>query len=150
MNKPPRHAQASKPTKRTQAPVTRAQSVEHPSVEISVFDNPSQQATTPLTRFNELSVRAIERAARYSYEVAGDSLSFTLANVHSVSQATDLATLLQRSSNLAHQFAAKQLQRFAELATLTTESRAEFTLWLGESASELAATSSRIPTVAVV
>jgi hypothetical protein len=184
MNKTPRHTQASRPTRRTESPVTRAQapelmkrhsapvlvpsvqiltppnppeeqtaptaqetSFEHPGVEISFFDQPSRQATTPLTRFNELSVRAIERVARYSYEVAGDSLSFTLANVHSVSQAIDLATMLQRSTILAQRFVAKQLERYAELATLTTESRAEFNLWLGESASELAATSLRIPTL---
>jgi hypothetical protein len=184
MNKPPRHTQASRPTRRTEAPAPRAQvpvlmkrhsapvsvpsvqvlappeppaeqtvstaqvpSVEHPSVEISFFDQATRQATTPLTRFSVLSVRAMERAALYSYEVAGDSLSFTLANVHSISQATDLATMLQRSSILAHRFVAKQLERCAELATLTTESRAEFNLWLGESASELAATSLRIPTL---
>jgi phasin protein len=135
-----------KPPEGQTAPTAQVPSVDHPGVEISSFDQASRQATTPLTRFNELSVRAIERAARYSYEVAGDSLSFTLANVHSVSQATDVTTLLQRSTILAHRFVAKQLERFAELATLTTESRAEFNLWLGESASELAASSLRIPT----
>jgi hypothetical protein len=176
MSKTPRHTQASRPTRRTEAPVTRAQapvlmkrhsapvsvpsvqiltppkpsdrqtaptaqepSIEHPGLEIGSFDQASRQATTPLARFNELSVRAMERAARYSYEVAGDSLSFALANVHSVSQATDLATLLQRSTILAHQIVAKQLERFAELATLTTESRAEFNLWLGDSCSWVAA-----------
>jgi hypothetical protein len=136
-----------KPTEGRTAPTAQEPSFEHPGLEISSFGQATRQATTPLTRFNELSVRAIERAARYSYEVAGDSLSFTLANVRSVSQANDLATLLQRSTILAHQFVAKQLERFAELATLTTESHAEFNLWLGESASELAATSLRIPTL---
>jgi hypothetical protein len=184
MSKPPRHTQASRPTRRTEAPATRAHasvmmkrhratvsvpsvqvlappkpsegqttptaavaSVQRPSVEISFFDQAARQVTTPLTRLNELSARAVERAARYSYEVAGDSLSFTLANVHSVSQATDLATLLKGSTILAHRFIAKQLERFAELATLATESRAEFNLWLCASASELAATSLRIPTL---
>src|ERR1700730_16885801 len=116
MSKTPRHTQASRPTRRTEAPLTRAHapvlmkrhsapvsvpsvqilappnppegqtaptvqelSFEHPGVEISSFDQASRQAATPFARFNELSVRAMERAARYSYEVAGDSLSFALA-----------------------------------------------------------------------
>jgi hypothetical protein len=135
----------SEPTEAATAATLQEPCVDHPSVEFSSFDQVSRVAPTPLTRFNELSVHAIEHAARYSYEAAGDSLRLILAHVHSVSQATDPMTLLQRSASFAHAFAALHVQRSGELAQLASESRAGFTRWLVETTAELATAALRIP-----
>jgi hypothetical protein len=69
----------------------------------SVVGDGAVQCATRLNGFDALSVRAIERAARYSHELAGDALRFTFVSVHTAVQAIDLPVLLRMSTDLINQ-----------------------------------------------
>jgi phasin family protein len=109
----------------------------NPNAEINAFLEASQKAMAPLVRFSELSARAVERAARFQYEVAGDALNFALANLHTGTQAKDVPSLMQKSAELANQFVEKQAQRSQDLVKLAGEYQAEFTHWFDKLTTEL-------------
>jgi phasin family protein len=111
----------------------------NPNAEINAFLEASQKAVAPLLRFNELSARAVERAVRFQYEVAGDALNFALANLHTSTQAKDVASLMQKSAELANQFVEKQTQRSQDLVKLAGEYQTEFTQWFDRLTTELPA-----------
>jgi hypothetical protein len=111
----------------------------NPNAEINAFLEASQKAVAPLLRLNELSARAVERAARFQYEVAGDALNFALANLHTSTQAKDVPSLLQKSAELANQYVEKQAQRSQDLVKLAGEYQAEFTQWFDKLTTELPA-----------
>ena len=116
----------------------------NPNAEINAFLEASQKAMAPLLRFNELSARAVERAARFHYDVAGDALNFALANLHTSTQAKDVPSLLQKSAELANQFVERQTQRSQDLVKLAGEYQAEFTQWFDKLTTELPAKAMKI------
>ena len=93
----------------------------------------AQRAAAPMTRFNELAVRNVERVARLQYDVAGDWMQFALAQMHAAVEARDVASLLSRQAEVAGAFVEKLSRRQQDLARLSTDAQADAARWLDES-----------------
>jgi hypothetical protein len=92
----------------------------------STFDPKSvldtyRNAFAPVLRAQQESVKAIDRAGRYQYALAGDYLEWSLAQAKAVVSAQSPAEFASRQMELATAFGEKLRGRFQEFVSLTTD-----------------------------
>ncbi len=112
--------------------------------EINAFIEASQKALAPALRFNEISARTIEKLARLNYEAFGDFLNFGLAQLQLGTSVKDVPALVQKTTELTHQFVEKQTQRSQDFLKLASESQADYTQWLDTTAAQVAAKTAKV------
>ena len=112
--------------------------------EINAFIEASQKALAPALRFNEISARTIEKLARLNYEAFGDFLNFGLAQLQLGTSVKDVPALVQKATELTHQFVEKQTQRSQDFLKLASESQADYTQWLDTTAAQVAAKTAKV------
>lgn len=93
----------------------------------------------PLTRLSALGVRAFEHGARHGYEVAGDVLELTLAQMRAVSEARDPGNWVARQSGLAAAFFEQQTRRANDWFRLAAGVQDELGKWAADAANAAAA-----------
>lgn len=111
--------------------------------EINAFLEASRKALAPAIRFNELSAKTFEKVARLNYDALGDFLNYSLAQLNLVTNVKDVPAFVQKSAELAHQFAEKQTQRSQDLLKVASESQADFTHWVDKTSAEVAANTAK-------
>ena len=99
------------------------------------FTDFAKRAFAPATRLNALLVSNFERVARFQYELAGDLVQLTVAQMQAAVSAQDLTTLLAQQREIATKFAETATERQQSLARLATESQAGFAQWFEETSS---------------
>jgi len=109
------------------------------AAEINSFVDQTRKLYAPMAKFGEIQARAFERVAKYNYEVAGDWLNLSIAQLHAATQAKDVPALMQKHAELANGYLEKQTQRSQELLKIATETQAEFTQAVDQASSELTA-----------
>ncbi len=109
------------------------------SPEINAFIEATHKALAPAVRFNEISVRAAEKIVRLNYELMGDFLNLGLAQLHLGSSIKDVPALVQKSTELTHQFVEKQTQRSQDFLKLAGESQSDYAQWFDKTSAEISA-----------
>lgn len=114
------------------------------TTEINAFLEATQKAFAPVVRLNEISARSIEKIARLNYDLLGDFMNFGLAQLHLGSHVKDVPALMQKATELTHQFVEKQTQRSQDFLKLASESQADYTQWFDKTAAEVAAKTAKV------
>lgn len=86
----------------------------------SVFDA-YRNAFAPVLKAQQEGVKAIDRAGRYQYALAGDYLEWSLAQAKAAVSAQNPAEFVSKQVELATAFGEKLRGRVQEFVTLTTE-----------------------------
>jgi hypothetical protein len=92
----------------------------------STFDPKSvldtyRNAFAPVIKAQQEGVKAIDRAGRYQYALAGDYLEWSLAQAKAAVSVQSPAEFVSRQVELATAFGEKLRARVQEFVTLTTE-----------------------------
>ena len=101
------------------------------------FVDASTRGMAPLAELNSLTVRTLERSARYQYGVAGDLLELGVAQLQAAAAAKDFGALLNQQAALTNAFFEKSTVRSQEALQLATAAHGEFTAWVSTATSEL-------------
>jgi hypothetical protein len=80
-----------------------------------------RNAFAPVLKAQQEGVKAIERAGRYQYALAGDYLEWSLAQAKATVSAESPAEFVSKQVELANTFGEKLRARVQEFVTLTTE-----------------------------
>ncbi|HWW20966.1 MAG TPA: phasin family protein [Steroidobacteraceae bacterium] len=80
-----------------------------------------RNAFAPVIKAQQESVKAIDRAGRYQYALAGDYLEWSLAQAKAAVSAQSPAEFVSKQVELASVFGEKLRTRVQEFVTLTTE-----------------------------
>jgi|HubBroStandDraft_4_1064222.scaffolds.fasta_scaffold283651_1 hypothetical protein len=80
-----------------------------------------RNAFAPVLNAQKEGVKAIERAGRYQYALAGDYLEWSLAQAKATVSAESPAQFVSKQVELANAFGEKLRARVQEFVTLTTE-----------------------------
>jgi hypothetical protein len=86
----------------------------------SVFDA-YRNAFAPVVKAQQEGVKALDRAGRYQYALAGDYLEYGLAQAKAAVGAQSPAEFVSKQVELASAFGEKLRGRVQEFVTLTTE-----------------------------
>ena len=84
-----------------------------------------RNAFAPVLRAQQEGVKALDRAGRYQYALAGDYLEWSLAQAKAAVSAQTPAEFVSKQVELATAFGEKLHTRVQELVTLTTEATAK-------------------------
>jgi hypothetical protein len=84
-----------------------------------------RNAFAPVLRAQQEGVKALDRAGRYQYALAGDYLEWSLAQAKAAVSAQTPAEFVSKQVELATAFGEKLHARVQELVTLTTEATAK-------------------------
>ena len=110
------------------------------TAEMNSFIENTRKMTAPFTRATEVSARTFEKLARYQYEVAGDWLNLSIAQLHAATQSKDVPELMKKQAELANQYFEKQTQRSQDFLKIATEAQADVTQLVDTAANEFART----------
>jgi hypothetical protein len=96
----------------------------------STFDPKSvldtyRNAFAPVIKAQQEGVKAIDRAGRYQYALAGDYLEWSLAQAKAAVSVQSPAEFVSKQVELATAFGEKLRARVQEFVTLTTEATAK-------------------------
>jgi phasin family protein len=106
------------------------------SAEINTFIENSRKLTAPFAKANELSAKTFEKLARYHYEIAGDLLNLSLAQIAAATQSKDVPELVKKQAELANGYVAKQTQRSQDFLKIATEAQSDLTQLIDATANE--------------
>ena len=98
----------------------------------------AKNATEPMLRFNELSARALEKAARQQFDLARDYMDLGSRQVQLLNEAKDPQKWVQAQGDLASEFSKKMMARAEEFMQLANETQKEMTQWAEEAAKQTA------------
>lgn len=98
----------------------------------------AKNATEPMLRFNELSARALEKAARQQFDLARDYMDLGSRQVQLLNEAKDPQTWVQAQGDLASEFSKKMMARAEEFMQLATETQKEMAQWAEAAAKQTA------------
>lgn len=110
------------------------------TAEMNSFIENTRKMTAPFTRATEVSARTFEKLARYQYEVAGDWLNLSIAQLHAATQSKDVPELMKKQAELANQYFEKQTQRSQDFLKIATEAQTDVTQLIDTAANEFART----------
>jgi phasin family protein len=110
------------------------------TAEMNSFIENTRKMTAPFTRATEVSARTFEKLARYQYEVAGDWLNLSIAQLHAATQSKDVPEMMKKQAELANQYFEKQTQRSQDFLKIATEAQADVTQLVDTAANEFART----------
>lgn len=108
----------------------------NPTAEINAFIENSRKLAEPVARLQALSVRSLERFARYGYEIAGDYLNFGIATLQAATQSKDGPELLKKQAELTNAYFEKQTQRSQDFLKLAGEAQADVTSWIDQASTD--------------
>jgi len=98
-----------------------------------------RNAFAPVLKAQQEGLKAIDRAGRYQYAVAGDYLEWTLAQAKAAVGAQTPAEFVSKQVELATALSEKLRARAQELVTLATDAQTSFTQVVSEAAAKVAA-----------
>ena len=110
------------------------------TAEMNSFIENTRKMTAPFTRATEVSARTFEKLARYQYEVAGDWLNLSIAQLHAATQSKDMPELMKKQAELTNHYFEKQTQRSQDFLKIATEAQADVTQLVDTAANEFART----------
>lgn len=110
------------------------------TAEMNSFIENTRRMTAPFTRATEVSARTFEKLARYQYEVAGDWLNLSIAQLHAATQSKDVPEMMKKQAELANQYFEKQTQRSQDFLKIATEAQTDVTQLVDTAANEFART----------
>ncbi len=93
----------------------------------------------PALKAQQESLKAIDRAGRYQYAVAGDYLEWSLAQAKASVGVQTPAEFVSKQVELATALSEKLRARAQELVTLATDAQTSFTQVVSEAAAKVAA-----------
>jgi phasin family protein len=110
------------------------------TAEMNSFIENTRKMTAPFTRATEVSARTFEKLARYQYEVAGDWLNLSIAQLHAATQSKDVPELMKKQAELTNHYFEKQTQRSQDFLKIATEAQSDMTQLVDTAANEFART----------
>ena len=110
------------------------------TAELNTFIENTRKMTAPLTRATEVSARSWEKLARYQYEIAGDWLNLSIAQLHAATQSKDMPELMKKQAELTNHYFEKQTQRSQDFLKLASETQADVTQLIDTAATEFSRT----------
>jgi phasin family protein len=94
----------------------------------------SKSAVEPMTRLNEITVRAMERVARQQLDVARDYLDLGTKQAGIMSSAQNPEDLLTEQGQLVSEFGERLINRAQEFAKIATETQQAVAEWAEDAA----------------
>jgi phasin family protein len=110
------------------------------TAEMNSFIENTRKMTAPFTRATEVSARTFEKLARYQYEVAGDWLNLSIAQLHAATQSKDVPELMKKQAELTNHYFEKQTQRSQDFLKIATDAQSDITQLVDTAANEFART----------
>ncbi len=107
--------------------------------EFNAYLDFQKRAMAPFIDLNEFAVRTFERAARHSYEAAGEALEFSIAQAKVALSAKDPQQLASKQAQLATDFVGRQTERTNEWLKIASQAQAEMGKWAQAANEELSA-----------
>ena len=98
-----------------------------------------RNALAPALKGQQESLKAIDRAGRYQYAVAGDYLEWSLAHAKAAVGAQTPAEFVSKQVELATALGEKLRVRGQEFVTLATDAQTSFTQVVSEATTKVAA-----------
>ena len=105
--------------------------------DFNAFFDFQKRAIAPFAEMNEWAVRTFERAARQSYEAAGEAVEFGIAQARATVGAKDLQQLASKQTELASEFVGRQTARSNEWLKFASTSQAEVGKWVASANEEI-------------
>ena len=105
--------------------------------DFNAFFDFQKRAIAPFAEMNEWAVRTFERAARQSYEAAGEAIEFSIAQARATVGAKDLQQLASKQTELASEFVGRQTARSNEWLKFASTSQAEVGKWVASANEEI-------------
>jgi phasin family protein len=99
------------------------------AADFNAFVEQSRKYAEPAIRLQAVSAKAVERVARFGYDVVGDYLNFGLAALQATTEAKDLPGLIKAHTELAQSQFEKQTQRSQDLMKIAAEAQSDMTHW---------------------
>jgi phasin family protein len=130
-------AAATGPVQETQEAVAPMNTT---TAEMNTIIENTRKMTAPFNRATEVSARTFEKLARFQYEIAGDWLNLSIAQLHAATQSKDVPELMKKQAELANQYVEKQTQRSQDLLKIASEAQADVTQLIDSAANEFART----------
>jgi phasin family protein len=96
-----------------------------------------RNAFAPVLKAQQEGLKAIDRAGRYQYAVAGDYLEWTLAQAKAAVGAQTPAEMVSKQVELATKLSEKLRARVQELVTLATDTQTSFTQVVSEATAKV-------------
>ena len=87
----------------------------------------TKNATEPMMKLNEVSARALEKAARQQFELAQEFIQLGSRQMQLLGEAKDPQKWAQEQAELASEFGKKLMARAQESVALATETQKEMT-----------------------
>ncbi len=87
----------------------------------------TKNATEPMMKLNEVSARALEKAARQQFELAQEFIQLGSRQMQLLGQAKDPQKWAQEQAELASEFGKKLMARAQDSVALATETQKEMT-----------------------
>lgn len=97
------------------------------TAEMNTFIENTRKFAAPFTRASEVSAKTFEKLARYQYEVAGDWLNLSIAQLYAATQSKDVTELLKKQAELTNAYVEKQTQRSQDFLKIASEAQADVT-----------------------
>src|ERR1700681_2892657 len=102
-----------------------------------------RNAFAPVLKGQQEGLKAIDRAGRYQYAVAGDYLEWSLAQAKAALTAQTPAEFVSKQVELATALSEKLRARAQEFVTLATEAQNSFTNTVNEASAKVAEVSKK-------
>ncbi len=88
-------------------------------------------------KFNEITARALEKAARQQFDLARDYMDLGARQVQLLNETKDPQKWLQSQSQMATEFGEKMMARAQELVELATQTQKDVTVWMEETSKKV-------------
>ena len=98
-----------------------------------------RNALAPTLKIQQESLKAIDRAGRYQYAIAGDFLEWSLAQANAAVGVQTPAELVSKQVELATELSEKLRVRAQEFVTLATDAQTSLTDVVSEATAKVAA-----------